>query len=85
MWSKTVEGMLLSRHFELEMIIVTTCWRSPGLVAFTPVSPHPLAMANWPSYWSYSLMDPSEGKQTGEIVLVNSTGESSVRMAMSLF
>jgi hypothetical protein len=41
-----------------------------------------LTMANSPSYWS---LDPCGGKQTGEMVSVNLTGESSVRMAMSLF
>jgi hypothetical protein len=38
-------------------------------------------MANSPSYWS---LDSGEGKQTGEIVSVNLTGDFSVRMAMSL-
>jgi hypothetical protein len=61
--------------------IVTTCWRTPGLVPFTPVAPHPLTMANSPSYWS---LDPCGGKQTGLTFLVYLTGEFSVRMAMSL-
>jgi hypothetical protein len=86
MWSKTVEGMLLSRHFELEMIFVSrddVLEDSRTRSIHSRITPHPLAMANWPSYWS--LMDPSGGKQTGEIVLVNLMGDSSVRMAISLF
>ncbi len=33
-------------------------------------------------YWS---SDPADGKQTGEIVDVKNTGDSNVRIAMSLY
>ena len=53
-------------------------FRNPFILS---LAPHPLTMANSPSYWS---LDSGGGKQTGEMVSVNLTGESSVRMAMSL-
>jgi hypothetical protein len=47
-----------------------------------PDVPHPNSMACLSAYWSESAL--AGGKQTGETLLETMTGESSVKMAISL-
>ena len=45
-------------------------------------APHPITTASLSVYWSF---EQAGGKQTGEIVDVNNTGDSIIKMAMSLY
>lgn len=45
-------------------------------------APHPMTAASLSVYWS---LEPAGGKQTGDTVDVKKTGDSRVKMAISLY
>lgn len=66
------------RHWSSVKIGTSTCWTNAGSVPPSEVRPQPTTVPNWPAGSLRSL-----GKQTGRMVLVNSTGLRSFRSAMS--